>query len=131
MSKFTNFKKIDLDIATNGKWFKFDDNISFKIAKFQNPKHKRRLQAQQQAVDRYEERGDFVRRDRINAEILAETILLGWKGVEYEGKVVEYDQAKGAEMILDQSLGDNLLFISDCASNKVAFEEVEEKTVKK
>lgn len=81
--------------------------ISFKIAKMGNPKFQAKIR-QLTAPFLKEIREDkmpMADMERIQREAIAETILLGWKGIEDDnGNVWKYSVKRSREMLADEDL---------------------------
>ena len=84
---FDKIRKLDNDKETAGVWFQFDDEISFKIAKWESPTWSLEmlvlLKPFQQKLQRGKELELGVYSDILN-KVTAKTVLLDWKGLDEE-----------------------------------------------
>lgn len=89
----------------DGAWFEIGD-AEFLIARAGNRKYvkalTREIEKHQKPLDRKDEAADKLS-DKIMVDVLAETILLDWRGVERGGKDFPYskDNAKAALALKD------------------------------
>ena len=122
-----NVPTIDMELATDGKWFKYTDTISFKVARDGNPQHKRAIQNKFKAINKYRERGEVDRIERINNELMARCIIRDWEGLEEEGVgPVPYSYETALSIISDPAYLGIKEFIVDCSSAAEEFDEQEE-----
>ena len=94
-------------VTDDGVWVPFKGDVEFLIARYNNPKFKRRLGYFYEKHRRVlEGKGDAAEQksNEVMAQVLAETILLGWKGkVRFQGQMMEYSVANAAKMLAVQT----------------------------
>lgn len=126
-----NVPRIDVDLASEGKWFPFTDTVSFKVAKFGNPAHKRALQHKFKQMQKYRDRGEFAQLERLTDELTVRCLFKDWRGLEEEGgKPLEYSHDAALSIICDPQYLGIKEFVSDCAASGDFDEEDEEDIVK-
>lgn len=127
-----NLPKTDVDLATEGKWFQFNDEISFKIAQDGNPAHTRSLQSKLKQIQKLQDKGDFARAMHINDQILCKDILKGWKGIREEGSTSDLPFSKETALTIISNPAYKSIkeFIQDCSKEDSEYEEVKEETLK-
>jgi len=128
-----NIPQIDADLASEGKWFPFNDEVSFKIAQYGNPVHKRAVQAKFKHLQKLQERGEIERIERANNEILARCIVKGWRGlVEDGGRELEFTFDNALSIIADPTYRGIKDFITECSQMAGEFDtqDDEEEIVK-
>ena len=105
--------KTDLAKVEHGMWI---DNIPdmgdlrLKVRPIGNPDYRRLYGQLVEATPRSQKRGgqitDFAVRQDIAARALADTVLLGWDGLEGDdGKPLPYSADKAKELLLDPQFG--------------------------
>ena len=115
MDIFSSFAT-DETLETEGKWFPLSKTASIRVARSGNPKYKalirKKLQEAQLDLATGEEGEQLA--ENVMVEVMAETILLDWKGLTYQGKEAAYsiEMAKTFLRIKDfmkkvQGLSDN------------------------
>lgn len=92
-------RRLDPERSKNGVWRDYDGQTSLLIARWLNPEFRRRLREE---IDRFGARGRRGRRGvpdldpetdiAITAAVMADTILLGWRGMLSGGEEVRYDR---------------------------------------
>jgi len=95
----------DADKSLNGVLVEYTEGVRFRVASINNPKYESRIQRLMQPYANPAKRHqlndpDLMRRMQIDAE--AETILLGWEGLENNGVPFDYSIAN-AKVLLFQS----------------------------
>ena len=119
-----NLPSINMDVAEDGKWFVFNNDISFKVARDGNPKHKRALQSKFKQMTKLRERGDIARLEHMNTEMQAQYILRDWKGIKDDkGKEVTYSMEVGLTVLSNPRYAQVKEFIQDCSADSAEFEE--------
>ena len=91
----------DKELETSGVWIDLGKGAKVLVARLQNPAHKARLREVLKPYKRKINRGvvdDEIPDDLIN-QVLAETILLNWEGIEENGSPVDYSVAKATEFL--------------------------------
>jgi hypothetical protein len=93
--------RIDLKKEAAGVWIEIDDETSLLVARWENPKH-RDLQAQQMAKARLSSGLiNAGQAEQILNHQIAETILIGWKGMKENGKELEYSPEEAVRILSD------------------------------
>lgn len=79
-----NLRGTDLDKATAGVWIEYEDGISFRIARANTPGYRDALRKMQRQHKRQIEQGTLsdIKSDKLMSELMADWILLGWKGLK-------------------------------------------------
>jgi hypothetical protein len=131
-----NLPTVDLESSENGKWFDFNDTISFRIARDGNKNHKRALQSRFKQIAKMREKNDFQRIERLTNEMMAKHILKDWKGVMEataggEEKALEFNESNALSIISDPMYQIIKEFITDCSQEGSEFETGEDEIVKK
>jgi hypothetical protein len=87
-----NIKSVDLDAASGGVWIEYDDKISFKIARANHPAYRSAVKHMHKQHRRQIDNGTMSEElsEKLLAELMAQHILVGWKGLKNNGKNFEY-----------------------------------------
>ena len=104
---------VDAKREIEGTWVNYSGDTEFLIARSRNKNFSRmfaRKWAKNKALLEGVKPTDTdakldvadAKADQIMVECYAETILLGWKGVNYEGKTLEYSTANAATLLADK-----------------------------
>lgn len=136
MDVFKQFATSD-DKELNGTIVEIEKGVTLTVARHANRRYNRRIiklfqehadVLNTQAEDGPEKDAADAMSDMVMAQLYAETVLLGWNGLEYKGKPIEYSR-ENAEMMLRHREFRN--FVEGHARNvdnfKLAFEEEQEK----
>ena len=93
----------DSNAEAEGQWIEWSEGTRLKIARLGNPNYNRLLQAKMKPVRHLRDRGTLpdAESSRILCEVIAETIITDWEGVEYEGKELSYSR-ENALMLLTE-----------------------------
>jgi len=86
------FFKTDAKKEIDGNWVEIGEGASLLIARAGNPKYSRlleRLQKPHRTAIRRDRLPDDIA-EKIVTKVLAETVLIGWKGVFYKDEELEY-----------------------------------------
>lgn len=133
--KGLNLPTVDLETAEAGKWFDFNETMSFRIAKDGNAKHKRAVQGKFAQIEKLRGRNDFNRIEALTNELMSKYILKDWKGVTEEtdeGTVVLPFSSEVALTILSNPAYEIIKeFVLDCSQSRTDFETGEDELVKK
>lgn len=111
----------DESLETGGVWKDIGDGARLLIARAGNKEYGKQLQA---AVEKHDAvlklRNDEAdkKSDEIMAEVAANTLLLGWEGVSYRGKPLEYSKAN-AKLVLKHK--DFRQLVMDLANDREAY----------
>jgi hypothetical protein len=87
-----NVKSVDLDAAAGGVWIDYDGNISFKIARANHPAYRSAVKRMHKQHKRELEQGTMSDElsEKLLCELMAQHLLLDWKGMKNAGKKFEY-----------------------------------------
>ncbi len=97
--------RVDAKKSAEGVWTPWLEDIELLIARQGNPKFQEFIQA-----ERSQPKRKMTERDEADWAY-ANTILLGWKNVEIDGKKVPYSPKKAFELLQDPELADFRLFV--------------------
>lgn len=94
-------------VEDGGVWHPYAGDVEFLIARANNPKFARRAnyfyEKYKRVLDGKGEAAE-AKSNEIMAKVMAETILLGWKGkVRFQGQTMEYSVANAAKMLAVQT----------------------------
>ena len=116
--------RLDLDSEVNGVWTPADsDGTQFLVARWQNPNHSK-LNTERMLKENVLGRANDIRSDeirQISAEVLAETILLGWKNFKDKGIEIPYSKGKAIELLADPALDNFKEMIIRFSQNQAAY----------
>lgn len=73
-----NIPALDISAANNGRSFEYMNGVSFTLARYGNPAHAKGLRA---ILSKYDGKDDAENLSQEVAELIADTILLGWEGL--------------------------------------------------
>lgn len=110
MSDIKSLFGTNKDAETQGVWVPFYGEIELLVARDKNPAHRARLlelnslSPSRLAGSRKITIKDLDRLEDISRKAAARHILLGWKGLEYEGKPLEYSESNA--LMLFETLPD-------------------------
>ena len=112
--------KTDSEAEDNGAWIDWGEGAKLKIARVGNPNYQRRAQALMKPHRHARDRGtisDDVQTSIIT-QCLAETGLVDWEGVEFDGKPIKYSP-KAAEKLLNElkDFREDILLVANDLSN--------------
>lgn len=119
--------------SQEGVWMPYKDGVEFLIAKSGNKKFRRLaaslMNKNKRILDQKD--GDGVsteaaeaKLNEIMVEIMAKTVLLGWRGnLKYLGELLEYSEENARKLL---KLEDFRGMVSDLAADVSAFKEVQE-----
>jgi len=98
---FAQHYRTDKNAEKDGQWVEWAEGTKLKIARLGNSAYQNRFQALMKPHRHLRDRGLLP--DEIQSEILnaciAETILVDWEGVEYEGSVLPYSTENAHKLI--------------------------------
>jgi len=122
----------DTNKETDGIWQDMGDGIRMLIARVGNPKYQKLFQKLSKPHRKAIRRGNLKEdvAEKLMIECTAETILLGWEGVELDGKALPYNKANAIMILTD--FKDLKEYVNDFANEMEAYmqedaEEAEEK----
>ena len=101
MDIFDTYATNEVD-EVEGRWFPLDKKTKVLVARIPNPNYLKALRqrmkdAQVDTEDNSEENEKLV--SDLIVETMAETILLGWKGLEFKGAEMLYNKANAKQML--------------------------------
>lgn len=85
-----------------GREISLGEGAKVQLARWQNKKFSRMIKKQHEAHDAVlKQEGDEAeaRGEQILVDVMANTVLLGWSGIEWEGKKLEYSTANAAKLL--------------------------------
>lgn len=99
-----------------GRWFPLDKNAKVLVARTGNANYKKALrerlkQAQVDTSDESDATENLV--TQIISETMAETILLGWQGLTYKGKALEYSKEHAKLLLSVKGFRERISGIAD------------------
>lgn len=103
-----NQLRTDLSAEEQGVWVTYQGDVQFKLARIDNPRYTAKLAAAIKPHRKAIRTDTMPDKDllEITTAVLAETVVLDWKGIEEDGKPVKYSVEKAKEFLLDPSLKD-------------------------
>lgn len=124
----------DPQLELNGVWRPFTDGSELLIARIGNPAYRsllrRKVKANRAVLDNEDDLADKVS-DKVLGEVMAETVLLGWRGVTVNGAEVPYTKELGAQLLTDPSNRDFREKVKAYAEDAEAYRKrVEDNAVK-
>lgn len=94
MDIFASFAT-DESLENEGKWFNLSKTAKVRVARSGNAKYVKQLRKklEENRID-LDSQGDEANdlAEKVMIDVLADTILVGWEGLEYRGKPVEYSR---------------------------------------
>jgi hypothetical protein len=115
----------DENLEVEGTWFEVGD-AKLLIARLGNKKYARKLsklyERNRKLLDRKDDAADALS-DKIMIEVLAETILLGWQGLEFQGKAFPYSKENAMKAL---EIKDFRKSVMDLAGDESEFKAVKE-----
>lgn len=115
----------DPDAAQEGVWVEFEGGARLLVARMPNPAYERAMRrlgrpyrrefrAARFQPEKLEGNPELI---RVQKQAVAETVLLGWEGIENEdGSPLPYTPEKGLELFLDPAYDILWRFVVDVAS---------------
>lgn len=96
-----NEVKVNAELGENGVWIQHDETTSFRIARLNNRKFQKLFTKLMLPYRRQFDAGKLSNEKQIDimCKAMAETILLGWKGLTDSGELVEYSVDKAYEYL--------------------------------
>ncbi len=98
------FYKTDENHEKNGVWFDISDDVGFLVRPFKmtNPRVKAAMATHYKPYARQVELGtlDSDKQQEINIKLFMDVSLVDWKGVEIDGKLVEFTKENGLKLFL-------------------------------
>ena len=121
---------IDLEKEKEGIWVDLDGDTSFCIARMYNPKFNKRFERLSAPYRSAAKRGmmDDEKASEILNRVLAETVLLDWKGLNRDGVNVKYSPEEAFKILNDKQLIPIKQFVLDVAEEESNYriEEIQE-----
>lgn len=115
-------KKVVTEMEQRGKWFDYD-GARLLVASTNSTAYQERLNELQRPHLRAMRKGRFSNKlaRKLAIEAMADTILLGWEGVELNGKPLEYSREAALKALTDYpKFADD---VADFAGTEAAFED--------
>jgi hypothetical protein len=120
MVKITSLR-IDPDRASKGVWFDWDHGVRFLIARIGNPNFDERLRELIEA-DQAAGKSAPEAQEAATIQAVAETLLLGWEGLDDDnGKPLKWTAKRSHELLADPALQDIYKFVVLKASETARF----------
>lgn len=88
----------DAGLEEEGNWVDCGDGLSLKVARMFNDKFTRVMAAKRKPLGRRVDR-DTKLSTQILIEVMAECVLLDWKGLTEDGKTIKFSKAKSLELL--------------------------------
>lgn len=121
---FLNKYKTDKTAELNGVWIEVDDGVEWLIARLNNEKARemrRRLEKPYRSFANIPDKAN----EEILRKVIANTVLLDWKGItDDDGKLIPYSPEKAEELL--KELPD---FLTDVANASMARETFQTEAV--
>jgi len=117
---------IDIEKERDGVWIEIDKTTSVMLARYLNPKHKKcvsKLMKPYARLQRMNNLSDEIT-DKIEAQAIAETILLGWKGLKENGADVLYSKEKAIEIMMDPKYSAFADLVKELSSDMENFHQI-------
>lgn len=99
-----NTFKTDADLEAEGAWIDIGEGASVKIARYQNPKHKRvldRLNRPHRATLNAGRRLPDDVAEKILIDSFVEAVLLDWRGLTIDGQPFHYSKENALKVLTD------------------------------
>ena len=125
-----NVPSLNMDLSSEGVWFNFTPDISFRIARDGNPAHERALQSRVKRFRKMEEKGEIRQLKQARNEMLSQYILKDWKGLKDGNKDLPFSQESALAIISDPQYESIKIFILESSMDDTEFENDLEVTVK-
>lgn len=110
-----------------GTWFPYGKTARFLVARSGNRAYSKALAVavQERRVDLQSADPEFAQKvsDEIMTEVIASTLLLGWEGVGYKKKPIDYTPENARELLKHREFRK---FVASCADSTMAFRAQEE-----
>lgn len=123
--------RVDPKATEEGTWAKYL-GAEFLIAKYNNDAatHLRSVLS----IEKYDilSKGNeesLKAQEEINARVMAETILLNWKGAGFDGKEVDYTVELGIKLFSDPAMRDFYQFVENYSLNRSNYQAANELAV--
>lgn len=120
----------NLDKEVEGVWHRVDSETEVLVARYGNPNFEKALQKLLASLPnapkgtRLNKTQDKEYEEGLT-KIIAETILLGWRGMKYNGDVVPYTVEKAVEFLLSPKLKDFREYVLRLAMDAKYYREEE------
>ena len=100
MDIYTSFAT-DETLETEGKWFPLSKTASVKVARAGNPKYVELLRARMKEaqLDMMSGKEADEMAESILVDVMAESVLLGWKGLTFKGEDVSVSVANARKLL--------------------------------
>lgn len=91
--------RTDETASQQGKWFDYDDGARFLIAATNNPAHTKAMGKIAQKRARAVRVDDTDAAEKLFIETLPETVLLGWEGLDDDGKPFPFNRENALRLL--------------------------------
>lgn len=117
--------KTDPEAEQNGVWQDIGGGASLLIARYLNPKHKKAVDKRTKPYRRQIRDGSIPDEiaDKLEADCMADAVLLDWQGVTDGGEPVAYSRAEAARRLFEYR--DFREMVQDLARDAAAYREAE------
>lgn len=92
----------DAALETQGTWFNLSKDTKLKIARAGNTEYvnllRKKLEDSRIDLDSKDDESN-ARAEKMMIEVMADTILLGWEGLSYQGSPLEYNKANAIKLL--------------------------------
>lgn len=131
MDIFTTFAT-DTEAEAAGRWFPIGTGAKLKVARSNTPAYRKALRTKIAAnnidlADKSDATEALV--ETIVAEVLAETVLVGWEGLTFKGEPLEFNKANAAKILAFKDFRAKVQSFSDSAEGFRFKEEQEQGNV--
>jgi hypothetical protein len=122
--------KLDLSKEIEGIWFSIDKDTELCIARMHNPNFNKLFEKLANPYRQSARKGFLAdeKADEIMNRVIAETVLLDWKGLKSDGKNVPYSVEKAIEILSNPQLSSFKELVVDISSTESNYrnEEIQE-----
>ncbi len=118
---------VNSDKEKDGVWVEMDEDTSLLIGRLNSPQYTRIAEQLRKPYRRQIENGSLSvkKRGEIAAGIYAKTVLLDWKGLKIDGKIVPYSEKKCKEILSDDQYQPFWSIVSGYATDEELFRQGE------
>lgn len=124
MTKLSSFR-IDPELERDGKWFTYEGEVRFLIARIGNPRYSeyvRERAAEGEVASDGTIDVNSTEWDRVHREAMGHAVLLGWEGLEEDdGSPLEYSPERSAALLSDPEYPEIYVFVAGKAMQRRNF----------
>lgn len=121
----------DETLENNGTWFELGAGAEVLVARAGNRKYGKLLTKEVERARKVLDLADDVaeaKSDEIMVDVLANTILLGWKGLQYKGEAIEYSVENAKKLLAHKDFRKAVAqFADDVEAYKIKEEQAQGK----